>query len=89
MPARAGLLYAWRLPVMAGRRCPMPSGVQGKAAGLKCLSAIMQVTVMRVLGFCVGCQIQQLRERIDVRFAIHDDEALQAIRGIIRRGRNQ
>ena len=41
-------------------------------------------TAMGVFAFCVIRQIQQLGQRIDVRFTIHDDQALQAIPGIFR-----
>ena len=39
-------------------------------------------TAMGVFAFRVIRQMQQLGQRIDVRFTIHDDQALQAIPGI-------
>lgn len=42
-------------------------------------------TATRIPAFCVSSQIQQLGKRIDMRFTVHDYQALQAVPGIVRR----
>ena len=39
---------------------------------------------MRKLGFCIRRQIQQLDQRIDMRFTVQGDQALHAIRDVFR-----
>jgi len=48
------------------------------------LSALTLDTEMGVLAFCTSRQIQQLGQRINMRFTIHEDQTLHAIRGIFR-----
>ena len=54
------------------------------ASQMQPLSALALDTQMGVLTFCVSRQIQQLDQRIDVCFTIHEDQALHAIGGIFR-----
>mgnify|MGYP001814660113 CR=1 FL=1 len=54
------------------------------AVWMERVSALTNETAMRVFGFSVSSQMEQLRQRIDMRFAIHHDQALQKITGIIR-----
>ncbi len=54
------------------------------AVWMERVSALTNETAMRVFGFSVSSQMEQLRQRIDMRFAIHHDQALQKIPGIIR-----
>ena len=46
------------------------------------LSALTLNAVMGVLAFCTSGQIQQLGQRINMCFTIHNDQALHTIRGI-------
>ena len=39
---------------------------------------------MGVFAFCVSREIQQLQQRVDVRFTIHKDQTLHAIRSLFR-----
>ena len=63
------------------------SYLAGKSPGVTCLkllSALPQDAEMGVLTFCVGRQIQQLGQCVDVCITIHEDQALHTIRGIFR-----
>jgi hypothetical protein len=52
---------------------------------IPCLSAQQAMdTEMGKFDFCVSRQIQQLGQCINVRFTVHDDQALQAIPRILR-----